>query len=143
MPLDLSRRRFIVGTFAALAGATVIKATEFIMPPVESLPWDGMLELLRKTLEPKHIIVKDESRMANFVSLAWLQPHIGPGPKMLVGWDSMEWRKITPQAQQESIEFIEDNMLELVRQRERHALMGREESMIRREDLGLWCHADS
>lgn len=144
MALDLSRRRFIVGTFAALAGTTVVKATEFIMPPVEPLPWDGMIELLRKTLEPRLIRVEDKSRaFGNFVEVAYRGRMLAP-PKMLIGWDAMDWCKITPQAQQESIEFIEDNMLSMVGARERpFSIAGLSEDLIRRTDLGLWAHADT
>lgn len=142
MGLDLSRRRFIIGAFASVAGvaaAGAVQAAVFIPKP--TLEWEPMLEFLRKSLPECTII--DRSRLSHIVGLEWARPHMGPGPKMLVGWDAMDWNKLTAPQQQESIEFIDKTMSSMIADRKRDAIIGREEALIRDNELGLWCHADT
>jgi hypothetical protein len=139
--LDLSRRRFIVGTFAAVAGVAappaILKAAEFLPKP--ALEWDAMLEFLRRTLPDCQ--VEDQSRSAHFVSIKQVRPRLISPPKMLVGWDAMDWNNINAPGQQASIEFIDQNMRML--RRDLDSIAGKEEWVIRNNDIGIWAHADS
>jgi hypothetical protein len=140
MGLDLSRRRFIIGAFAAVAGvaaAPAIKAAEFLVKP--KLEWDDMIAYLQKCLPTCEVV--DETRLAHFVSIRQVTPRVLYPPKMLVGWDAGDWQKLTAEGQQESIEFIDQNMRGMMRGPD--SIAGAHESLIRDNHLGIWAHADS
>lgn len=145
MGLDLSRRRFIIGAFASVAGVAATVAIErAVFIPKPKLDWDDMLVFLRKSLEPRMIGVIDHSTAyASFMSVEYRGRMLAP-PKMFVGWHTPEWRDMTAEQQQGSAEFIEENIISMVRERQRpFSIAGREESQIECKDLGLWAHADT
>lgn len=141
MALDLSRRRFIIGAFASVAGVAAARAIEvatFIPKP--KLEWEQMLAFLERALP--HCKVEDRMACgAPFLSIKQVQPRLISPPKMFVGWDSMDWDKLTAEGQQESAEFIEWNMRALTRRLD--DIAGREESLIRNDHLGIQIHADA
>jgi len=146
MALDLSRRRFIIGAFASVAGVAatpaILQAAQLIPKP--KLEWDPMLDFLRK-VQPECYVKDESTAYANFVSIEWRIPHLGPGPKMFIGWHTPEWDDLSAEQQQESAEFINQNMAALIapRQRAYQSLQGREEFLMQDTRIGIYAHGDN